>query len=301
MQDPASPDPTPPPVAADFPGNMPPRDMLMPALRSDAESFPVLKAFQDYIEAERERARRRLAVVSAVAIAAVVLVVAGFLAVGSVLIGNLMRRNDQLLESVMRFAERPAAPVAAAPAPQADAGEAELERMRALVQKLQQDQTAMQGSVAALQSLPATLATTMGQTLSNLVVASAVPGKPAAAAQSLPPAPATPFAPPNVLASRSPAAEPRVAPAPAAPVPPAAPPAALPATVSPSVASRAVPPAAPDAAATSAARAVSAAPVTISIPARPPAAPRIEGYAPSRMTLVTDRNVTIPWRIVVPE
>jgi hypothetical protein len=62
-----------------------------------------------------------------------------------------------------------------------------------------------------------------------------------------------------------------------------------------------VPPAAPDAAATSAARAVSAAPVTISIPARPQAAPRIEGYAPSRMTLVTDRNVTIPWRIVVPE
>jgi hypothetical protein len=281
MNDPSSSDPTQHSVPPDFAGNVTPRDMLMPALRSDPESFPVLKAFQDYIEAERERARRRLVTVSAIAITAIVLVVAAFLAVGTAVIGNLMRRNDQLQDVVMRAAVRDA--TATAPVGH-DGGRAEeLAHVEATLRRMQAENAALQGRMTALQDLPAALATTMGQTISNLVASASA----TAAPRALPPAPATPFAPSNVLAlNPSPALR---APAPAAPVLRSSP---------SSVGSTATAVTSPSA---TGARATTEAPTTVSVPTRIQAAPRIDGYAPARMTLVTDRGFAIPWRIVVPE
>ena len=87
-----------------------------PALRTDAEQFPVLKAFQTYIEEERERARRRVVIVSASAIAAIVVIVVVFLVIGSIVVGNLMSRNDQLLAAVISSAAPGAAQAVQTPA-----------------------------------------------------------------------------------------------------------------------------------------------------------------------------------------
>lgn len=84
--------------------------MYNAASHANAESFPVLKAFQDYIEAERAQARKRVLQLSIFFAALMVIVVGGFLAAGAAMWRNNAERENKLLEAVL--AQR-AAPVPA--------------------------------------------------------------------------------------------------------------------------------------------------------------------------------------------
>ena len=151
-------------TAPDFGGSA---GFFAPALRSDPEEFPVLKAFQAYVEEERERARRRVVVVSAVSIAAITVLVSLFL----VALGFMMHRNDQLNDRLLDIvasrsgapmpvspvAEAPAAPAASASAPVEDDRAAELQ---AKLAALEEANAAMVRRMEALQSLPDALAAT---------------------------------------------------------------------------------------------------------------------------------------------
>lgn len=284
-----------------------PRDFFMPALRGDPEAFPVLKAFQEYIEEERERARRRLATLSIVAISALVLVITGFLIVGSIVFGNLSRRNEQLQNVVMQAAVRDAS-AAVAPAP---AAQGELSRLQDLVLRLQQDQEALQGSVGSLTDLPDVLAERLAAALTE---AARTPVQAASARPPPPPAAAAPFGPGTAMA-RPAATQPAAPPDPApeaqdphrpdtAPVPsdagaateeprPVEPRAQPPAT--------ATPPPSPAQDRPAPARGTSADRVAIDVATRQREPPRLQGYTPAQMTLVTDQGIAIPWRVVVPE
>jgi chemotaxis protein histidine kinase CheA len=81
------------------------------------ESFPVLKAFQEFLDAERERARRRQMTLTICFMSAIVLLVVLFCVIGAVLFSGMMRRSDtqqaQMLDILM---QRMPAPVAQAPA-----------------------------------------------------------------------------------------------------------------------------------------------------------------------------------------
>lgn len=73
------------------------------------EDFPVLKAFQQYIDAEQTRARKRLLMVCAVFGALVILVIAVFV---TMLLNISVRNqalNDRLIEFAMKERERPTA------------------------------------------------------------------------------------------------------------------------------------------------------------------------------------------------
>lgn len=86
------------------------------ALHAGSDSFPVLKAFQDYLEAERQRARRRIVMLSTFFVSLMVIVVAAFLLVGIKIFGRMERTQDRLLEAALRQSVA-AAQMASLPAP----------------------------------------------------------------------------------------------------------------------------------------------------------------------------------------
>ena len=293
-----------PPPAGDF-GAGP---FFAPALRGEAEQFPVLKAFQAYVEQERERARRRVVVVSASAIAAITVIVALFLAA----LGILMNRNDQLNEKLLSVVMgRPVVPTpapVAAPAPtpaETPKSPAEAE-LREKLAALEQANEAVLRQMEQLRTLPDSLSSTMEGLLSNAV--ERVAAQPA-------PAPAPAPAPQPVVAAPAPAPAPMpavAAPAPAPSAPPAAPapsqvvsapaPAPVPAPLpAPAPAPVAAAPASVAAAPAPVAAAPASAPAAIRVVPVENAQPAIPGYRSKQITLTTESGVKIPWRIVVPE
>jgi DNA polymerase III gamma/tau subunit len=91
--------------------------MYNAASHAGAESFPVLKAFQDYIEAERAQARKRVMQLSIFFAVLMCVTVAGFLTAGLFMLRNTSAMQSRLLEAVLAQKETPApqpAPVAAA-------------------------------------------------------------------------------------------------------------------------------------------------------------------------------------------
>lgn len=88
------------------------------AAGSNAESFPVLKAFQEYIDAERAQARKRVMMLSisfSVVLCAVVLV---FLSMGIYLLKDMSSMQTKLLDAALAQRNTPApAPVITVTAP----------------------------------------------------------------------------------------------------------------------------------------------------------------------------------------
>ena len=74
----------------------------MLSLRDDgmSEAFPVLKAFQDFLETERQQARKRMMTMTIIFCAAMVLVIAGFLLAFSVLFKQLTAAQNRLLDTL---------------------------------------------------------------------------------------------------------------------------------------------------------------------------------------------------------
>ena len=80
------------------------------ASHASAESFPVLKAFQDYIEAERVQARRRVVQLSVFFTVLMGVVVAGFLTAGMFMLRNMSEVQAKLLDVALASKESPPAP-----------------------------------------------------------------------------------------------------------------------------------------------------------------------------------------------
>jgi uncharacterized coiled-coil protein SlyX len=80
------------------------------ASHASAESFPVLKAFQDYIEAERVQARRRVVQLSVFFTILMGVVVAGFLTAGMFMLRNMSEVQAKLLDVALASKESPPAP-----------------------------------------------------------------------------------------------------------------------------------------------------------------------------------------------
>ncbi len=107
-----------------LPGSLPPHASMIihdPSQHGDPNSFPVLKAFQDYLEMERQQARKRLVTLTVFFVSLMTLVVAGFILAFIFLLGNQAKREDQqqarqdrLLEEVLQ-PRKPPEPTAPPP------------------------------------------------------------------------------------------------------------------------------------------------------------------------------------------
>ena len=91
--------------------------MYNAASHANAESFPVLKAFQDYIEAERTQARKRVIQLSIFFAVLMVVVVTGFLAAGITMLRNTTDIQTKLLDAALTLRETPAPQPVMTPAP----------------------------------------------------------------------------------------------------------------------------------------------------------------------------------------
>ncbi len=91
--------------------------MYNAASHANAESFPVLKAFQDYLEAERAQARKRVMQLSIFFAVIMGVVVTGFLSAGIFMLRNMTAVQDKLLD--VALAQKAAPAPAPAPAPAA--------------------------------------------------------------------------------------------------------------------------------------------------------------------------------------
>lgn len=91
--------------------------MYQAASHANAESFPVLKAFQDYIEAERSHARKRVMQLSVFFSVLMGFVVAGFISAGIFMWRNMAEVQNKLLD-VALASKNEVAQVQQAPAPQ---------------------------------------------------------------------------------------------------------------------------------------------------------------------------------------
>lgn len=189
------------------------------ALHAGSDSFPVLKAFQDYLEAERQRARRRLVMLSSFFVALMAVVVAGLLLAGVYLFRNMQRTQDVLLQAALK-GQPAAAPVAAPPAVAAPVaapafppaiGE-ELRRLSAALAGLRSDNEKLRAERTAAATTPTAVP------VAAPVTALPAPPPPAAvAAVAAPALPVVAVTPPAAAAPAAPAvALPRKEPLPTA-------------------------------------------------------------------------------------
>lgn len=93
------------------------------ASQSGGDAFRVLKAFQDYLESERQRARRRMTILGCVFAAVIVVVVGAFMAIWFATMRNMQATNAQLLQAALSSRERETRQPAVAPQPQPSAAD----------------------------------------------------------------------------------------------------------------------------------------------------------------------------------
>jgi hypothetical protein len=152
------------------------------ALHANPDSFPVLKAFQDYLEAERNSARKRVVMLSVFFVSLMAVVVAGLIGVGIFLFNHMARQQEAaerkqelLLQAVLQQRAAPATtdPVAAAVQSleqkigarltdvgsstagmdrQVAAQNAELGKLKESLAAIQQENAKLRGDVAAIQT-----------------------------------------------------------------------------------------------------------------------------------------------------
>ena len=122
----AEPDPVPVTPASPQQGGMSASAALvsMHNAATQGDAFPVLKAFQDYLEAERQRARRRMTTLGVVFAFVIVAVVGAFILIWFSTMRGVQDTNRQLLEAALKRANaEPPAPVVVQPPPQPSAAE----------------------------------------------------------------------------------------------------------------------------------------------------------------------------------
>ena len=237
------------------------------------ESFPVLKAFQEFLDAERERARRRQTTLAICFMSALVVLVVMFCVVGAVIFSGMMRRNDaqqaRMLDLLLQrtaVAAEVGKPAATAPA-QPDPALKELVEM---VRQLKAENAAMATRNAAAADKPLT----------------AVTAPPAADVGS------SPTEKPPVVAAAGPVRKTGVFSSPKRrpdPVPEASAAGAAQATAEADASKTAAPDGDADAWKTVQVRVA---------PSREMHVP--DGYAAEEMSVVSDKNVRMPLRVLMP-
>ncbi len=267
------------------------------ALHANPDSFPVLKAFQDYLETERKRARQRLVLLSAFFAILLVAVMLALIGIGVYLFGNMSQTQNQLLTAVLEQRATPAAPAPVEPArPALDPD--------ALARTIEERVAAALAAAAPRPAAPAPLPDATAAELSEIKAALAALQRENEALKAQPKIPPTvgPIIPRAAVAHLldPPAAQPAAPPKPATPAPAATPPPPpLPETA------RTATPATPLAAAAPAAPATAAGAAPARKPLEQPPAAVADGYRAQagRMTLdipSKDPDTVIPWRIVLP-
>jgi len=97
--------------------NLPPQGLVLhDAAHGEANAFPVLKAFQDYLEMERQQARKRLVTLTVFFVSLMTLVVAGFIVAFIFLFNNMSKSQSHLIDLALqqgKEATTPAAPATA--------------------------------------------------------------------------------------------------------------------------------------------------------------------------------------------
>ena len=127
------------------------------ASQAGGDAFPVLKAFQDYLESERQRARNRMMTLSIVFAVVIVAVVGAFALFWFSSMRGVQDTNRQLLEAALKRANaEPPAPVVVQPAQPSAAETAKV--IAEAVTKAQSDQSAafaktLEGLNTSLESL----------------------------------------------------------------------------------------------------------------------------------------------------
>ena len=261
------------------------------ALQSGSDSFPVLKAFQDYLESERRRARRRVALVSVLFTVILVVVLIALLTAGLM----MFRYMRETQENLWRRLESQSTPPPAAASAADGALAAQIEKLGSGMEDLRRDNAALRERLTAPPAAPP------------------APASPTTSAAA-PTAPATTVAPATTAApaAASPAA-PATAPSASAAAIAAAPtagPAAAPATASAEStegAPAAAPAAAPGAAAVSAAPAAALAtpgpgPAPLVVPEGVEPPPPPAGHSESTIALppADGQGRPVPWRLFLP-
>lgn len=175
------------------------------ASQSGPDSFPVLKAFQEYLESERRRARRRMLAVSALFGGILIVLVAVFLSAGFMVFGYMKTTQEQLWRKLDAQAAPPS--VAAPPTATAVPGAELTGRLAAELNKLSQSLAELKRDNARLPAAETPTA--------PAPVAAAVPAEPTVT--PVPAAPPVAAAKPVAPAAPAPAV---AAPAPAAPATP---------------------------------------------------------------------------------
>ena len=112
------------------------------AAQAGGDAFPVLKAFQDYLESERQRARHRMMTLSIVFAVVIVAVVGAFTLFWYSSMRGVQDTNRQLLEAALKRANaEPPAPVVVQPQQPSAAETAKV--IAEAVSKAQSDQSAV--------------------------------------------------------------------------------------------------------------------------------------------------------------
>ena len=290
--------------------------MYNAASHANAESFPVLKAFQDYLEAERTQARKRVIQLSVFFSILMGVVVTGFLIAGGFMVRNMSSMQDKLLD--IALANRTAA---VAPAPvvqtspvleesvkqmsrattelQADLGK-KLDGVSEMASQVHEKVASQDGELAKLRDELRQMQEQSAKLKDELVAVKTESRKPVISYTAPPPRP-TPVVPPPVpvaeTAVGTAAPAPTIANAPTVAVAPAE---AVPAK-----------PAAPVQPATQIAASskqgprdprfppATKAPPVPTAGVTPPAAPK--GMMATALPISTKNVGTIPWRVLIPE
>lgn len=124
-----------PSIDAEIPGNA----VSVYGQNEPLEDFPVLKAFQQYVDAEQAKARKRLLTISAFFGVLMIVVICAFVAMLISLSDRNQQLNDKLVEFVMRERGN-SSPVVVQPSQDASALIALTAKMDALQKKLTDDQ-----------------------------------------------------------------------------------------------------------------------------------------------------------------
>ncbi len=126
------------------------------ASQAGGDAFPVLKAFQDYLESERQRARRRMTMLSIVFSIAIIAVVGAFGLIWFSTMHGMQETNRQLLDAALRkTTAEPPAPIVVQPDSQPSAAEP-AKVVAEVISRAQSDQSA--AFAKTLEDLNASLA-----------------------------------------------------------------------------------------------------------------------------------------------
>ena len=121
-------------------------DNTLSILPSDGASneFPVLKAFQQYIDAEQAKARKRMLGLSVFFIILLVVVVVTFVLVLTTVINRNQALSDRLLDYALKEREKPAQVVQAPVQPVAQAPQPSVQDLlKPFIERLEREQAAM--------------------------------------------------------------------------------------------------------------------------------------------------------------